>query len=210
MHMLIGTNYQAVRWPAMGEDEEGQEEGSEPASGGVGDGEDSDGGDPQSEEEEENIPRTRGLKGKKRARESDEDGEEGTIMPIPKKQDLIDQTFVALVTPQVSNADPYDEDNLCHSRSETSQFEDDLGLHRLTGSTGDDFTMDINMKVGLTSPKYHLTLDLGKLFHETPDTLILNDAQRIAASWIIETIPKRRGCLLAERAGFGKVWPNFA
>ena len=190
----------------MGEDE-GHEEGSEPAS-----GEDSNGDNTQAEEEEEeeHILRKRELKGKKRARESDEDGEEGTIMPFRKKQDLIDLTFVALVTPHVSNADPYDEDNLCHSRSEMSQFEDDLGLHRLTSSTGDDFTMDINMKVGLTGVEYHPMLDLGKLFHETPHTLILNDAQWMAASWIIETIPKRRGCLLAERAGFGKVWPNFA
>ena len=147
---------------------------------------------------------------KKRARESDEDGEEGTIMPFRKKQDLIDPTFVTLMTPHVSNADPYDEDNHCHSQLETSQFKDDLGLHRLTGSTGDDFTIDINMKVGLTGAEYHLTLDLGKLFHETAHTLVLNDAQWMAASWIIETIPKRRGCLLAERAGFGKVWPNFA
>ena len=104
-------------------------------------------------------------------------------MPFCKKQDLIDPTFVALVIPYVSNADPYDEDNLCHSRSETSQFEDDLGLHRLTGSTGDDFTIDINMKVGLTGVEYHSTLDLGKLFHKTPwHTLILNDAQWMAAS----------------------------
>ena len=114
------------------------------------------------------------------------------------------------MTPHVSNADPYNEDNLRHSQSETSQFEDDLGLHRLTGSTGDNFTMNINMKVGLMGAEYHPTLDLGKLFHETPHTLVLNDAQRMAASWIIETIPKRRGCLLAEQAGFGKVWPNFA
>ena len=33
-------------------------------------------------------------------------------MPISQKQDLIDPTFVALVTPHISNADPYDEDNL--------------------------------------------------------------------------------------------------
>ena len=190
----------------MGEDE-GHEEGSEPAS-----GEDSNGNNTQAEEEEEeeHILRKRELKGKKRARESDEDGEEGTIIPFRKKQDLIDPTFVALVTPHVSNVDPYDEDNLCHSRSETSQFEDDLGLHRLTGSTGNDITMDINMKVGLTGAEYHPTLDLDKLFHKIPYTLVLNNAQRMAASWIIETIPKRRGCLLAERAGFAKIWPNFA
>ena len=102
-------------------------------------------------------------------------------MPFRKKQDLIDLTFIALVTPHVSNADPYNENNLCHSRSETSQFEDDLGLHRLTGSTSDDFTMNIKMKVGLIGAEYYPTLDLGKLFYETPHTLVLNDAQWMAA-----------------------------
>ena len=79
MHLLIGTNYQAVRWPAIGEDK-GHEEGSEPAS-----GEDSNGNNTQAEEEEEkeeHILRKRELKGKKWAWELNEDGEEGTIMPF--------------------------------------------------------------------------------------------------------------------------------
>ena len=46
----------------------------------------------------------------------------------------------------------------------------------MTSSTGDDFTMDINMKVGLTGVEYHPTLNLGKIFYETPHTLVLNDA----------------------------------
>ena len=134
----------------MGEDK-GHEEESGPAS-----GEDSNGNNTQAkEEEEEHILRMRELKGKKQARESDKDGEEGMIMPFCKKQDLIHLIFITLMTPHVSNADPYHKDNLFHSRSETSQFEDDLGLHRLSGSTGDDFTMGINMKVGLTGAEYH-------------------------------------------------------
>ena len=121
--MLIGTNYQAVRWPAMGEDE-GHEEGSEPASG---EDSNSDNTQAEEEEEEEHILRKRELKGKKRARESDEDGEEGTIMPFRKKQDLIDPTFVALVTPHVSNADLYNEDNLCHKRVNSRMILDCTG-----------------------------------------------------------------------------------
>lgn len=39
MHILIGTNYQAERWPATGKNE-GQKEGSELASSGDSSGED--------------------------------------------------------------------------------------------------------------------------------------------------------------------------
>ena len=44
----------------------------------------------------------------------EDEGQEGMIIHIPKKQDLINSTFVTLVTPHVFNADPYNEDNLCH------------------------------------------------------------------------------------------------
>ena len=57
----------------------------------------------------------------------EDEGQEGTIMSIPKKQDLIDPTFVALVTPHISNADLYDKDNLYHKRVNSRMILDCTG-----------------------------------------------------------------------------------
>ena len=57
----------------------------------------------------------------------EDEGQESMIMPIPQKQNLIDPTFVALVTPHVSNMDPYDEDNLCHKRVNSRMILDCTG-----------------------------------------------------------------------------------
>ena len=57
----------------------------------------------------------------------EDEGQEGMIIPIPKKQDLIDPTFIALVTLHVFNADPYNEDNLCHKRVNSRMILDCIG-----------------------------------------------------------------------------------
>ena len=57
----------------------------------------------------------------------EDEGQEGTIMPIPKKQNLIDPIFITLITPHVSNVDPYDKDKLCHKRVNSRMILDCTG-----------------------------------------------------------------------------------